>query len=629
MDLKGYLVDKWRHLVEEVKNTLPEGIEFDLHKHVLPLFLPFLLWKDDLKQRGTLRADLMAGVVGAVISVPQCIALAIIAGLPPVYGLYTSIVAPVIAALLGSSRHMVSGPSTPISLVVLAAVSRMAVEGSPEYIEKVLLLTFMVGAIQLALGLGRMGRYISFISHTVIVGFTAGSAVLIITNQMKGVLGLDLPSQASFLDTWYQIFVNLNRIHYPSLMVALYTLVSALVFRKFIPRVPYLLGGLIMGSFLAWELGDAAAGIRMVGVMPGGLPAFSVPLFSASAFHDLFADAFAVAMLALIGAISISKSISLKSGQTIDVNQEFIGQGLSNITGSFLSCYVSSGSFIRSGINYEAGAKTPMASIFAALILLVIVLLLSPLAAYLPFAAISGLILIIGWNLIEFRHIREIGKASKQENLILGATFFTSLFAELNFAIYVGVFLSLFFYLRRTSMPNIAIMAPDPGHSRNRFINILRKKVLECPQIKIIRIDGHLYFGSVDHISNFLREIRKGPEKYLIILAEGINYVDLDGAEWLVRESLLWKRKGGGIYIVRLKIIAHEVLESGGFFEEIGRHHFFDSKAMAISEIYKKLDLEKCKACSNRIFMECQSDPRLYPPPKDVLENSEMEGKPG
>lgn len=611
--------------MEEVANSLPDDIEFDLRKHVLPLFLPFLSWKDDLKQRGVLRADFMAGLAGAVISLPQCLALAIIAGLPPVYGLYTAIVAPIIAALFGSSRHLVSGPNTSVSLVVLAAVSRMAVEGSPEYIEKVLLLTFMVGVIQLALGIGRLGRYISFISHTVIVGFTAGSAVLIITNQMKGVLGIEVPSQASFLDTWYQIFINLYRINIPELTIAASTLLSALVFRKFIPRVPYLLGGLLMGSFLAWQLGDAAAGIRMVGAMPAGLPAFSMPLFSASAFHDLFADAFAVSLLALIGAVSIARSVGLKSGQTVDVNQEFIGQGLANTIGSFFSCYASSGSFVRSAVNYESGAKTPMASIFAALILLLIVLLLAPLTAYLPFAAISGLILIIGWNLIEFKHIREIGKASKQENLILGATFFTSLFAELNFAIYVGVFLSLFFYLRRTSMPNIAIMAPDPA-AHNRFINIIRKDLLECPQIKIIRIDGHLYFGSVDHISNFLREVRKGPEKYLIILAEGVNYVDLDGAEWLVREASLWKRKGGGLYIVRLKIIAHEVLENGGFFEQIGRDHFFDSKSTAISEIYRKLDLERCKACTNRIFMECQQDKRL-PPVDSSKKNKNNTGK--
>jgi SulP family sulfate permease len=611
MNLRGYISTHWQHLVEEVQHSLPDGIEFDLRKHVLPLFLPFLLWKDDLKQPGTLKADFLAGLTGAVIVLPQGIAFALIAGLPPVYGLYTAIVAPVIAALFGSSRHLVSGPTTPISLVVFAAVSRKALEGSPEYIEKVLLLTFMVGLIQLSLGLGRMGRYISFISHTVIVGFTAGSAVLIITNQMKNVLGLEIPGQASFIDTWYQLLGSIHLVKLPNIAVALYTLIATLVFRKYIPRIPYLLGGLVMGSLLAWAIGDAAAGIRMVGEIPRALPSFSTPGFSASAFHDLLGDAFAVALLGLIGAVSISRSISLKSGQAIDVNQEFIGQGLSNLLGSFFSCYASSGSFTRSGVNYEAGARTPMAAIFAAAILLAIVLALGPLAAYLPFPALSGLILLIGWSLIDFRHIRDIGKASRQENLILGTTFFTTLFAELNFAIYIGVFLSLFFFLRRTSMPNVAIMAPDTDHRRHKFVNIIRKDLLECPQIKIIRIDGHLYFGAIDHISGILREIRKGEEKHLMILAEGINYVDLDGAEWLARESAYWKKRGGGLYIVRLKKITHDILESGGFFEQIGRNYFFDSKADAIADVYQKIDREKCRACQQRVFQECENDKEL------------------
>ena len=210
MNLGGFLKAQLQQIIEEVKSTLPDESGFDFRKHVLPRFFPFLAWKDELRNRKTLQADLMAGLVGAIIVLPQGIAFALIAGLPPAYGLYTAMVTPVIAALFGSSRHLVSGPTTAISLVVFAAVSSMATMGSPEYIEQVLLLTLIAGLIQFALGLGRMGRYISFVSHTVVVGFTAGAAVLIVTNQVKGVLGLTIEARAVFWKPGLKFFTTLE-----------------------------------------------------------------------------------------------------------------------------------------------------------------------------------------------------------------------------------------------------------------------------------------------------------------------------------------------------------------------------------------------------------------------------------
>jgi len=611
MNLGSYLTKQWHNIVEEVKSTLPEDIHFDFRQHVLPLFFPFLAWKDELKNRATLKADLMAGILGAIIVLPQGIAFAMIAGLPPVYGLYTAIITPVVAALFGSSRHLVSGPTTAISLVVFAAVSKMAPPESPEFIAKVLLLTFMAGAIQFGLGLARMGRYISFVSHTVVVGFTAGAAVLIITNQLPGVLGIVMESRTDFLGIWTKAYERIGAIQWPIFAVAAYTLFSAAYLKKYLPKYPPLLISLALGTALAWAIGGPNAGIPFVAEIPGRMPAPSLPEFSVGNFQELVADAFAIALLGLIEAVAIARAIATKSGQPIIGNQEFIGQGLSNIVGSFFSCYAGSGSFTRSGLNYEAGAKTPMAAIFAALIVLIIVLLLGPYARFLPAPALGGLILLIGWNLIDFKQLREIRKASKQDNLILGATFFATLFAELEFAVYLGVLLSLYFFLQKTSTPNIAVMAPDSEHYRHQFVNIIRKNVPQCPQLKIIRIDGHLYFGAIDHISAILREIRKGPEKHLLLLANGVNYVDLDGAEWLAREAAFWRKKGGGMYIVRLKIIAQDVMESGGFMDEIGRENFFTSKTDALKTIYTKLDANICKACPHRVFFECANDERL------------------
>ncbi len=613
MHVKEFLRRQLQHVVEEVKSNLPDDIHFDFRKHVLPLFFPFLFWKDELRDRETIRADLMAGMVGAIIVLPQGIAFALIAGLPPVYGLYTAIVTPVVAALFGSSRHLVSGPTTPISLVVFASVSQFAEPGSPEYISKVLLLTFMAGAIQLGLALARMGRYISFVSHTVVVGFTAGAAVLIVTNQLRGVLGVPIDTRASFIGIWQQALQHLDQINWSVFAVAAYTLFAAIYVRKHFPRLPHLLVALVLGTALAWGIGGPQTGIPFVSEIPRALPAFTPPNLADGTYRGLLSSAFAVALLGLIEAVAIGRAIALKSGQHIVANQEFFGQGLSNIVGSFFSCYAGSGSFTRSAVNYQAGARTPMSAIFAAVFVLIIVLALGPFARFLPMPALAGLIVLIGWSLIDFKHIREIRKASKQENLILGATFVATLFSELEFAIYIGVLLSLFFFLRKTSQPNIAVMAPDPEHPRHQIVNTLRKNVPQCPQLKIIRIDGHLYFGAIDHVSSILREIRKGPEKHLLILANGVNYIDLDGAEWLAREAAFWKKKGGGIYFVRLKIIAQDIMESGGFMDKIGRDRFFTSKTDALRAIYSQLDVEVCRQCPYRVFLECASDPRLPP----------------
>jgi SulP family sulfate permease len=611
MNLGSYLKAQWHNVVEEVKSTLPDDIHFDFRQHILPRFFPFLNWIGDVKSRGTFQADLMAGIVGAILVLPQGIAFAMIAGLPPVYGLYTAMITPIVAGLFSSSRHAVSGPTAPISLVVFAAVSKLAEAGSPEFISKVLFLTFMVGIIQLAMGIGRMGRYVSFVSHAVVIGFTAGAAVLTITNQMKGVLGVNISSRAAFLETWEQLVAHVSEINWAVFSVAGYTLIMSVLSKRYAPKLPHLLVGLASGTLLAWMLGGPAAGISFASEIPQHLPSFSMPGMSAGNFHSLLGDAFAIAILGIVQTVAVGRGIAIQSGQQIDGNQEIVGQGLSNMVGSFFSCYAGSGSLTRSALNYQAGARTPMSAIFAALVLILLVLLFAPYAQYLPTPALSGLILLIGWSLIDFKHIWEIRKASRQDNLILGATFFAALFAELQFAVFIGVLLSLYFFLKQTSSPNIAVMAPDAEHYRHQFVNIIRKDVPQCPQLKIIRIDGHLYFGAIDHISAELRKMRKGPEKYLLMLANGVNYVDLDGAEWLAREAAFWRKKGGGMYIVRLKIIAQDVMESGGFMDEIGRDNFFNSKTDALKTIYAKLDVDICKACPHRVFFECAGDSRL------------------
>jgi len=567
--------------------------------------LPFLQWWS-LVTPETLKKDFMAGLTGAIIVLPQGIAFATIAGLPPEYGLYTAMVTPIVAALFGSSRHLISGPTTAISIVVFSAISRYAEPGSPEFIHLALTLTFLAGAYQFGFGLARLGTLVNFVSHTVVVGFTAGAAILIATSQMKHVLGVQVPRGESFAHTWMDIFYQLGNINYYVLAVALGTLFTAIAVKKFFPRAPHLLLALITGGVIALLLGAQEHGIALVPAIPGHLPPPSRPDFSLATIQQLAPEAFAVALLGLIEAVSISRAIATKSHQRIDSNQEFIGQGLSNMFGSFFSSYAGSGSFTRSGVNYAAGAVTPMSAIFAAMLLMLIVLLIAPLTAYIPVAAMGGVILLVAWNLIEFGQIKTLVRASASETGILVVTFLATLFLELEFAIYIGVLLSLVIFLSRTSHPEIVTLAPDRDDPKGKLVNVDTKPVPQCPQLRIIRIDMSIYFGSVNHVANKLAEItEKQGIKHILLEMSGANFIDVAGAEMLVHEAEKLKAQGGGLYFVGMKARVWQFMAQGGFIREIGASQFFDSKQEAIASIYKRLDKEVCETCVTRIFREC------------------------
>lgn len=574
----------------------------------LTTFFPFLTWFR-LVTKDSLKADFFAGLTGAVIVLPQGIAFATIAGLPPEYGLYTAMVTPIIAALFGSSRHLVSGPTTAISIVVFTAISHHATVGTPEFVMMALTLTFLAGVYQLAFGLARLGALVNFVSHTVVMGFTAGAAILIATSQIKHITGLSIPQGESFFHIWIDVFQGLSDINLFILFIAIATLIAAIITKKLMPKSPYLLVGMVVGSVLALILKDYTSGIELVGEIPAQLPPLSIPEFSLETIRMLAPEAFAVALLGLIEAVSISRAISVKSNQRIDANQEFIGQGLSNIFGSFFSSYAGSGSFTRSGINYEAGAKSPLSAIFAALLLMLIVLLIAPLTAYLPIAAMGGIILLVAYNLIDFRHIKQTLVFSKSETTILLTTFFATLFLELEFAIYLGVLLSLVLFLAKTSTPYIPTLSIDPADDfqQRKLIDIQQKPLKQCPQLKIIRIDMSVYFGSINHIQKRITQISENERIYhILIVASGINFIDLAGAEALVSENNRLKEHNGGLYFVGLKSSVYEFAAKSCFIKKIGNDHFFDTKGKAIHKIYARLDRSICEKCPALIFRECQ-----------------------
>lgn len=576
---------------------------------------PFLRWWPRVNDR-TLRADLLAGLVGAIVVLPQGVAFATLAGMPPEYGLYCAMVPAVVAALFGSSWHAVSGPTNAVSLVVFATVSPLAEPGSPHYVSLVLTLSFMSGIMMLAMGLMRLGSIVNFISHTVVVGFTAGAAMLIIASQLRNFFGVDISRGVSFLRTLEAFLLQLGQIQPWVLLVAAATLFAGILVRHFLPRIPYMIVAMLVGALLAYALNHALgmerSGIRTLGALPGALPPLSHPDFSLENTRKLLAIAVAVTVLGLTEAISIARAIALKSGQRIDGNQEFIGQGLSNIVASFFSGYPSSASFNRSGLNYEAGARTPLAAACSALFLVVVLLAVAPLVAYLPIASMAAILFLVAWGLFDFHSIRGIVRASRPETAVLAATFAATLLLELEFAILAGVTLSLIVYLNRTSRPTMRTLVPDPRHEA-RTMTEVEPGLAECPQLKILRIEGSIYFGAVNHVDTHFDTLReRNPnQRHLLLMSKSINFVDVAGAELLANEAERRRRMGGQLYFYSLRQPVRDILERSGLIKTIGRENVFHGKRETIGSIFARLDRSICARCSARIFTECQA----LPPP--------------
>lgn len=572
-------------------------------------FFPFLLWWPSVTKR-TVRADVIAGLTGAIIALPQGVAFATIAGMPPMYGLYTCMVPAIIAALFGSSWLLVSGPTTAASIVLFSSLSLHATPGSVEYVQLALTLTLMVGLIQLSMGLVRFGSLVNFISHSVVVGFTAGASILIIASQVRHFFGLVYPRAAHFQDTIYSFFLHIKEINPYTTSVGIISIVVGILVKHYRPAFPYMIVSMLVGSiasfFIITVVGAETANIATVGALPATLPPLSLPQMNLENIKLLAPTALAMTLFALTEAISIGRSLADKTDQTLDGNQEFIGQGLSNIFGSFFSSYVATGSFNRSGLNYEIGAKTPLAAVFAGFFLILVALFVAPLAAYLPNAAMAAILFLVAWQLFDPRHIIKIMKTSRSESVILGSTFFATLFLELQFAILLGVMLSLAIYLNRTSHPKIITRVPDPRDESRPFVT--NSSLAECPQLKIVRIDGSLYFGAVNHVRSRLQELMlDDPGQHnLLVVGSGINFIDMAGAEYLIHLAKEKQSQGGQLYLYDMKEGVYSHFKFFKYLNDLGSHNVFLSKKHAIAEIFTRLDQDICNSCTARIFLECK-----------------------
>ena len=567
-------------------------------------FIPFLSWIRTYGRRH-IKADLLAGLTVAVVAVPQCMAYALIAGLPVQYGLYAAIVPAIIGSLWGSSAQLITGPTTAISLVVLSTLIDLAPPGSSHYVELAFFLALLVGIVQIFMGLARLGSLLNFVSHSVILGFTAGAAVLICFKQIPNLLGLHLEKSRAFVESLVRIAQHLHETHLITLALGTLTVVVIVIIKKLRPSLPGTLIALVVVGGIVAFLGLDTKGVSVVGDIPRTLPPFHLPQVSMGTYvANLAPGALAIAILGLMEAVSIAKSISGQTHQRLDVNQEFVGQGLSNLAASLFSGYAGSGSFTRSAVNFRSGGKTPMSGVFSGIAVAVVILLAAPLASKLPVAGLAGVLMVVAYDMVQKEDIKRAVRSTRGDGLVLIVTFLSTLFLHLEFAVYVGVLLSIGLHLAETAHPRVHSSVPDL--KTGRMVGSARGRI--CCQMDIVTVEGAVFFGSVTFVLEDLeRRLRNHPRMAnLLIRLHQTNILDASGIHAL--EVLLDEvgERGGGLYFAGVKPRIFRVLKNSGLLREVGESHFRTTTGSAIRQAMRESFCPAiCATCEYVVFVEC------------------------
>lgn len=541
-------------------------------------FFTILSWLPNYQQKN-LSKDLTAGLTVGVMLIPQGLAYAMIAGLPPVYGLYAAIVPQIIYSILGTSRQLSVGPVAMDSLLVATGISTLAITGSDQYIMMAITLSLMMGLFQLVFGILKLGFLANFLSKPVISGFTSAAALIIGFNQLTHLLGIHIDRNNNIFIIFYQAIVHLNTFNWITLTIAI---IGVLIIKKIklLHRdIPGALVAVILGIAIVKFAHLDAYGVAIIGEVPKGLPPLSLSILNIDYFIDLFPIAITLAIIAFMESISVAKALQSthKKEYKLDNNQEMISLGLANIIGSFFSSYPTTGGFSRSAVNNQAGAKTNLASLVSASLIILTLMFLTPLFYYLPKAVLGGIIGVAVYGLVDVSYPLFLWKAKKEDFLMLFIAFITTLSLGIKEGIVAGLIASLVMLVYRTTKPHMAILGQLPN--TNDFRNVNRFEEIETREdILILRHDAQLYFANTDHfIENVKVAIdKKGDRLKLVIFHCGsISSIDataLQAVKELIQEL---NENNIGVYFSGLIGPVRDFLQKTGFVKDIGENHFF------------------------------------------------------
>ncbi|MDH5473117.1 MAG: sulfate permease [Gammaproteobacteria bacterium] len=567
---------------------------------------PFLEWLPMLKDPNVIRADVIAGLTVALVLIPQSMAYAALAGLPAYFGLYIAFMPVMVAALWGSSKQLATGPVAVVSLMsatALATIVGGVALDNPDpdmvmrYISLAMLLTLIIGVFQFSLGFFKLGIIVNFLSHPVIVGFTNAAALVIGLSQLSKIFGVSMPGAAGdhFLSIRiWGVLQQLGETHMLTFIMGMSAFLAMFLLKKYMPKMPGVLVVVAATTLISYFIGYNEKGGSVVGAIPEGLPAFAVPALNLADFWALLPSAIIISLVGFMEAISIAKAMAAQTRDHIDPNRELIGQGMGNIVGSFFQSYPSSGSFSRSAVNLNAGAKTGFSSVITALVVLITLLFLTPLLYHLPNAVLAAVIMMAVFGLINFSAVKHAWRANVHDGIAAIVTFICTLgFApHLDKGILIGAGLALGLYLYRTMKPRVAMLGRYPdGTLRDLQVN---PNLLIDEDILVLRFDGSLYFANVSYFEDtILEEVSDHQSaKYVLVVGDGINELDASGEE--VVHHLMERLRSNGITLVfsGLKKQIFDVVRATHLFDSIGKENFFATEDMALEDIYRRLGKE-------------------------------------
>lgn len=553
--------------------------------------LPFLAWSRELGNTPTLRADIVAGITVALVLVPQSMAYAQLAGLPVYYGLYAAFLPPMIGALFGSSRQLATGPVAVVSLMTAAAIAPLAAGDPSAYVAYAVLLAFMVGAFQFVLGVFRLGILVDFLSHPVVIGFTNAGALIIATSQLSKIFGVSVEAAEHHYETIWRVLQAAARdTHLATLAMGVFAFALMYGVKRWLPRVPGVLLAVVVTTLLSYFVGFQAAGGKVVGEIPVGLPDFVLPGFDLSAVTGLVTAAITIALIGFMEAISIAKAMAARTRQRLDANQELIGQGLSNMVAGSFSGYPVSGSFSRSAVNLNAGAVTGFSSVVSGLVVAATLLWLTPLLYHLPQATLAAVIIMAVINLIRIEPIIHAWKAVRGDGVVAVVTFTLTLVMapHLDKGIIAGVILSLILFMFRSMRPRFAVLS---RYSDGTMRDVVVNQLPTSPKISIVRFDGSLYFANAGYFeTRILGVVADNPElEFLILDGEGINELDATGEEVLHHMAERLRAQGITLLVARMKKQFMDTIRRTGLIEVIGPEHFFSRLTYALNYAWDQL----------------------------------------
>ena len=540
-------------------------------------YLPITDWLPEYN-RDWFKGDLTAGLTVGVMLIPQGMAYAMLAGLPPIYGLYASTIPLIIYAIFGTSRQLAVGPVAMVALLIATGVGHIAEPGSDQFISLAILLALMVGVIQLLLGLFRLGFMVNFLSHPVISGFTSAAALIIGFSQLKHLLGVDLPRSSYVHEIIYNAFINLSQVNLTTLLIGTVGIVIILGAKKISKSIPGPLVAVVLGILAVYLFHLDQAAVKIVGEVPEGLPVFAVPMVDWFSVQLLIPAALTISLVGFMESIAVAKAIQAKhKNYRIDANQELIGLGMANTIGSWFSSFPTVGGFSRTAVNDQAGAKTTIASIISAALIILTLLFLTPLFYYLPQAILASVIMVAVFGLIDFKEAIHLWKTDRTDFYMLMVTFLTTLGLGIELGIMVGVVLSLAMVLYRSAYPHIASLAQVPGthHYRNvdRFTDVMRR-----PDILVMRFDAPLFFANANYFQDHLNKLKqqKGDELKLIVLnAEAMSGIDSTAIHMLADTIKDYRKQGIMVYLAAVIGPVRDTLYKSGLMGVIGEENLF------------------------------------------------------